>query len=129
MSESNSPQDSIAIKRAKCDSLSIYEITEWELEIIKRWWSDILLNIWIALISLFASFLVTLLTVDIASDRKYNFFLFFCIITLAGGVILMILRRRGRNDFKLTIQKIEKRMKEEEKKDISMDAQAIVLGE
>lgn len=121
-------ESSINIKRGKCDSLNIYEVTEWELEIIKRGSpNSIFLNFSIALLSLAISFLTTLITVNIESDRIFYIFVILCTIGFIVWIILLILWIIAENDFKKTIKKIEERIWNEEKEDISDNNESIIL--
>lgn len=102
------------IKKGTVDSLTIYEITEGELETIQRGSpSSTYLNFSIFLISIATSFLVTLLTVDKISDRLFDIF---CIITVIGfivGLILFVIWFRTKNDIDTVLKKIKERVKEE----------------
>ncbi|MCT4214971.1 hypothetical protein HZP46_05735 [Elizabethkingia anophelis] len=110
-------KDSIGVKRAKLDSLKIYEITEKELDTLEKGSGDSLfLNFAISLFSIFISFLIVLLTVDFFYDDKddlvIKFIIFICltIITLLGSIICFIAWYRNKGDFKTTLQEIKNRM-------------------
>ncbi|MCK9612346.1 MAG: hypothetical protein PHR81_03180 [Bacteroidales bacterium] len=111
-SQENLSDEKLKIKRHKFDSLTIYEVSESELEIIEKGSpSSIYLNFAIFLISVAASFLVSLLTSDYTN--KQNTFIVFLVITIVGfmiGIFLIILWLRTKNDFDQTIKKIKDRV-------------------
>lgn len=102
------------IKKGKVDSLTIYEVTESELETIERGSpNSTYFNIGIALISTAISFFVTLLTVDLS--HRPRLFIVFTLITIVGGLlgsILLVLWWRTKNDVDIVLKKIRDRMKE-----------------
>ena len=110
-------KESIGVKRAKLDSLKIYEITEKELDTLEKGSGDSLfLNFAIFLFSIFISFLIVLLTVDFFYNDKddliVKFIIFVCLtgISLIGSIICFIAWYRNKGDFKQTIQEIKNRM-------------------
>ena len=102
------------IKKGKVDSLTIYEVTEGELETIERGSpNSTFFNIGIALLTTASSFLVTLFTVELS--QKPNLFIVFTLITIVGfivGGILMILWWRTKNDVDIVLKRIKDRMEE-----------------
>jgi amino acid transporter len=104
-----------AIKKGKVDSLTIYEITDGELDTIERGSpNSTFFNIGIALISIAISFLVSLVTVDLTLSR--NLFTVFTIVTVVSfvvGVVLMILWVKTKNDVDEVLKKIRDRIKED----------------
>lgn len=113
-------KDSIGVKRAKLDSLKIYEITEKELDTLEKGSGDSLfLNFAISLFSIFISFIIVLLTVDFFYDDKddliIKFIIFICLtgISLIGSIICFIAWYRNKGGFKSTIQEIKSRMEVE----------------
>jgi hypothetical protein len=110
-----SPESSyVRIRRGKCDSLDIYEVTEWELEILKRWSTNwLFLNLCIAFISIAVSIGTTLLTVDFtSSDKKFYIFVIVLVWTSLAWVILGVIWYKWSDDFKDTLEKIEKRIQD-----------------
>lgn len=100
----------IQIDRARLDSITVYEVTEDELSIIESGApSSNYLNLSIALLSVFVSFLLTLLTVKIEDDRTFNFFLFIAIATLIVGVVLLIVWLRSNKSSRNIFNKIRAR--------------------
>ena len=104
--------EKVKVKRHKFDSLTIYEVSESELDTIEKGSpSSIYLNFAIFLLSIAASFLASLLTNDYSN--KQNTFIVFLLITIVGFVIggfLIILWFRIKNDFDQTIKKIKDRV-------------------
>lgn len=80
------------IRRGRFDKLTIYEISDSELEILERGSpGSIYLNFAIFLLSLAISFTVTLLITKIESNRTYTLFV---VVTVAGyiiGTLLLLL--------------------------------------
>lgn len=108
----NLSDEKVKVKRHKFDSLTIYEISESELDTIEKGSpSSIYLNFAIFLISIAASFLASLLTNDYSNIQ--NTFIVFLLITIVGFIIggfLIILWLRTKNDFDQTIKKIKDRI-------------------
>ncbi|WP_321343438.1 hypothetical protein [uncultured Draconibacterium sp.] len=104
--------ENLKIKRHKFDSLTLFEISEAELEIIEKGSpSSIYLNFSIFLISVAVSFLISILTNDYTD--KQNAYIVFLVITIIGfiiGIFLIILWLRTKNDFDETIKKIKQRI-------------------
>ena len=103
------------IKKGKVDSLTIYEITDGELETIERGSpNSTFFNIGIALLSIAISFSVTLATVELTLRPKL--FIVFTIVTVVGfivGLVLMILWIKTKNDVDQVLKKIRDRIKED----------------
>jgi hypothetical protein len=111
--QENSPSDGeLKINRHKVDYLTLYEITESELEIIENGTpSSLYLNFAIFLLSMAVSFMTSLLTVDY--EGKQTLFLIFLVLTILGfiiGVFLIILWWWTKQDFNKTIQRIKNRI-------------------
>lgn len=84
------------IKRGSLTSLSIYEVTDYELDILESGGpSSLYLNFSIFLISIGVSFFITLMTTEIPKEKTYNFFLVSTILSLIIGVILLIIWRKS----------------------------------
>lgn len=104
-------KDEIKIVRGKVDSLSVYEITDNELETLERGSpNSILLNFAIFLFTIGVSFLVNLLAVDIESIKLYVTFLVLTVIGILGGLILLIIWFRARRSISGVIKKIKGRI-------------------
>lgn len=102
------------IKRARVDSLNLYEVTDGELELIEKGSpSSIYLNFAVALLSMAVSFLIALLTAKIESLHVFCIFIIICASGFIFGIILFVLWYRNRNDFVQTIKRIKDRLKTE----------------
>ncbi len=101
------------IKRGRVDSLNIFEITEEELNTIEKGsTTSLYLNFAIFLLSIAASFLISLLTSDF-KDKLFTFTIF-CVVTAVGfviGLILLIMWFREKDKFKEVIKIIRQRIK------------------
>jgi pilus assembly protein TadC len=120
--QQDSGLDSVKVRRGKVDSLSLYEVTESELQDLERGGpASLFLNFAIFLLSTAVSFLVALLSTDI---KLTNIFIVFVLVTLVGfvgGGILLLIWNRSRQSTKEIIQRIKDRMPKEYPADL--DAQ------
>jgi hypothetical protein len=81
-----------AVRRARYGQLTIYEISEDELELLERGSPDsLLLNFSIFALSVCVSFLIALLTTTIPSDRTFIVFVVVTAVAALGGVVLFCL--------------------------------------
>lgn len=102
------------IRRARFDSLSLYEISEEELNSLEKGSTEsILLNFAIFTISIALGFFIPLITTPILSDRTYYTFVIITILGFLSGIILIVLWLRERKSSKSVCRKIRARMKEE----------------
>ena len=113
--DSNNEGELVKVKRARYDSLELFEVSENELSIIERGSpSSTYMNFSIFLLSIALSFLTTLLTIDF--KEKQNLFIIFTIICVLGfmvGIFLTIIWFMSKNEFDDVLKKIRKRMKED----------------
>jgi len=113
-SEKQSDEKGPKIKKGKVDSLTIFEISEGELETIERGSpNSTFLNFSIFLLSTAISFLTTLMTVDLKD--KPQLFTIFMLITIVGFVVggfLFLLWWRTKNDVDKVIKRIKDRVRE-----------------
>lgn len=101
----------IKIVRGKVDSLSLYEITDNELETLEKGSpSSTYLNFSIFLLSVGFSFLVCLLTVKTESMKIYATFMIFTVIGILVGIILLVLWYRERRSMSEVIKRIKDRI-------------------
>lgn len=99
------------ILRGAFDSLSLYEITDYELEILEQGSpSSTFLNFAIAFSSIGLSFLATLLTVKIESIFVFVIFVILAVIGLAAALVLLVLWRKTRSSVKALVKKIKARV-------------------
>jgi hypothetical protein len=83
-------EQQIKIIRGRVDSMSLYEITENELNILENGPpSSIYLNFAIFLLSIAISFLVSLLTTTITSERTFLVFVVITVASFISGFILL----------------------------------------
>lgn len=107
--------DKISVNKAKLDSLDIYEISEDELEKLGSGGSDnIFLNFAIFALSMGTSFLITLFTITITSQRLFVIFLVITILGFFVGIILLILWGKSKVSLEKLINKIKGRMKKKD---------------
>lgn len=101
------------IKKGKVDSLTIYEVTEGELETIERGSPNSnLLNFGIALTTTALSFLTTLLTINITDIRLFIVFTIITVVGLIVGLILLFLWYRTKSSVDEVFKKIRDRIRE-----------------
>ena len=113
MSTQNQVQDEFApaIRRARLDNLTIYEISEGELSIIEKGSPDsIYLTISIALITLAVSFLGSLLLTDIKSNAILFTFIAIVVVGFIAGIILLILWKQSSSSVADCVATIRRRL-------------------
>ncbi len=100
-----------AIRRATIRSLSIYEVSESELQTLERGSADsTLLTLGIALLSVALSFTATLTTVAIESIRTYAVFVVITVVGYVSGVVLLVLWAPHRRAVSECVRRIRDRM-------------------
>lgn len=99
----------------KLNDIEIFQVTAEQLdEIKKNSSSDLFLEIALCLISIFGSFLCSLLVVDfITYPKAYNTFLIVCCVTGLTSIIMFLLWWRTRQDKTQIIDKIKQQPVEE----------------
>ncbi len=103
-----------AMRRARLGTLTIYEISEVELEVIERGSPEsIFLNFAIFLLSAAISFSVALATTTISSDRTFLVFVVITVIGYLAGFLLLIIWWRSHRSTKTITQTIRKRLSAE----------------
>lgn len=101
----------IAIRRAKIDTLIIYEISEDELRMIEHGSPDsIYLTIAISLISFASAIFCSLLSTEIVSQTVMTTYVLIVIIGFVSGAILLILWKRTNSSVSACIAIIRKRL-------------------
>lgn len=101
MAENLLPDDSAqftpAIRWVPLGPLTVYHVTEQELDLLENGTPDaIYFSFAIFLLSTGSSFLATLLTADIHSQRLFNIFLIVTLFGLVGGLLLLVVFLRSR---------------------------------
>jgi hypothetical protein len=93
------------------DQLTIYDVTEAELEILERGSPDSLyLNFAIALLSTAVSFSAALATTTIPSDRTFQVFVILTTLGWVAGIVLLSLWFRTRQSVSAVAAAIRKRL-------------------
>jgi hypothetical protein len=112
MSTNQAPSEfAPAIRRARLDNLTIYEISEGELEIIERGSPDsIYLTISVALLTLAASFLGSLVLTDIKSNALLFSFIAIVVVGFVVGGILLLLWKRSSSSVAVCVAAIRRRL-------------------
>lgn len=88
----------LRIVRGTLGSLSLYEITDYELELLEQGSpSSTYLNFAIMFSSIGLSFLATLLTVDIPVGYAFTIFVVLTVVGLGAAAVLFVLWRRTRS--------------------------------
>jgi hypothetical protein len=99
------------IRRARFERLTIYEVSDGELDTLERGSPDALyLNIAIALLSVAVSLTVTLATTSGLDAKLYTFFAVCTVVGWVGGTILLLLWRRSRGKVVHCAQVIRNRL-------------------
>lgn len=113
--DSNKEGEIVKVKRARYDSLELFDVSENELTIIERGSpSSTYLNFAIFLLSIAISFLTTLLTVDLKQNQTlFTVFTVICVLGFMVGLFLIIIWYRSKNEFYEVLKKIRDRMKQE----------------
>lgn len=113
--DSNKEGEIVKVKRARYDSLELFEVSENELTIIERGSpSSTYLNFAIFLLSIAISFLTTLLTVNLKENQTlFTVFTVICVLGFMVGLFLIIIWYRSKNEFDEVLKKIRNRMKQE----------------
>jgi hypothetical protein len=107
----NVGDNEVSIVRGKVDSLSLYEITDHELDVLEKGSpSSIYLNFSIFLASIGASFLITIFSVEIHDDRVFISFVIFAAIGAIGGLFLLILWYNLKSSVSDVVEKIKGRI-------------------
>ncbi len=103
-----------AIHRARLDKLSIFEVSESELETLERGSPDSLfLNLAIFVLSVAISFSITVATTTIASTRTFIVFVVVTIVGYIAGITFGLLWWRSHKSVKSVIKQIRSRLPSE----------------
>ena len=105
------------IRRGRVDSLTLFEITDYELDVLSRGSpSSIFINFAIFFLSTAISFLIALLTVTITSDRVFQVFVIIVVLGFISGGVLFCLWLRNRKAMSAIIKRIRQRIPPDETK-------------
>ena len=109
--KSHSPDVRVQVLRGRLQSLSIYEVTVDELTVLEAGPSNgTYLNLAIALLSVSASFLTTLLTVKFESDRRFYVFVLVTLVGFAAGLVLAVVWWRTKSTIDAVLARIRGRV-------------------
>jgi hypothetical protein len=101
----------LRIIRGPIDSLSLYEITDYELELLEQGSpSSTHFNFAIFFVSIGLSFLTTLLTVEIKSIYIFSVFTVLTVVGILAALVLFQLWRRTRSKTRDLCKKIRARV-------------------
>jgi hypothetical protein len=99
-----------AIHRVPLDKLTIFEITESELEALERGSPEsIYLNLGVGVISIAVSFSIALATTNIESVKTFCFFVIVTVIGYLAGLTFGLLWWQSRRSLKTVAQEIRRR--------------------
>jgi hypothetical protein len=99
------------IRRARFERLTIYEVSEAELDILERGSPDsIYLNFAIFLLSVAISLTAALLTATIASNAIFVIFVVCTVVGYTGGLLLLVVWRKNRSSVSDCMETIRKRL-------------------
>ena len=108
LSESES---GLRIQRGRVDSIIIYEITESELSTLEAGTpTGLLFDLFLCLLTLGISFIVTITTTQITSDRLFSVYTILAIAATIASVICLCLWLRYRKSTKTVIKGIKNRV-------------------
>ncbi len=113
MANNNDTEGSVSLRiiRGPLDSLSLYEITDYELSIMEEGTpSSTFLNFAIFFFSIGASFFTTLCTVTLPINSIYVIFVVLTATGLSASVVLFVLWYRARSKVTDLIKKIKARV-------------------
>ena len=105
-------ESSPTIRHAKVDSLIIYEVTESELESLEKGSpNSSYLNLSIAFLALSFSFLASVLTTKIESDRIFTIFIVIIFLGFFIGISFLIVWFKANSSVVSVSKKIKDRLK------------------
>ena len=109
--DDNTGQNELKIKRARFESISLYEITDHELDLLERGTPNSTnLNLAILCLSVGSSFLATLLTTKVDSETVFIIFVVMVVFGIGVGVVLMVIWFTKRSELADLVKRIRNRM-------------------
>lgn len=119
MTDPNNNNSDIEINRGRLGSITVYDVTEDELEILENGSpNSIYLNFAIGLTSIGVSFFITIFATEIKNIKTYVVFWVIAVITTLAGVVLFVVWRRSNKGMKNVIKRIRDRFKPSKSKEI-----------
>ena len=114
--EGTTGQKEVRIVRGRVDSLSLYEITDHELDVLEKGSpGSLYLNFGIFLLSIGASFLSTLLTVDIQPSKIFIVCVVVSVVGILGGSFSILLWYKVKSEVSSVVEKIKRRIIEQDR--------------
>lgn len=111
MTSATQAQGDPKIQRGRVDSITIYEVTESELTKLEAGTpTGYLFDLFLALVVLGVSFILTLTTTTITSDRLHSFYSLLVLAALIGAAICFCIWLKCRKSLSMTIKQIKKRV-------------------
>lgn len=99
------------IRRARIFQLTVYDVTDSELEILERGAPEALyLNFSIFLLSSALSFTVSLFTASVSNSNIFTVIVVFTVVAYLGGIFLLLMWRQSRTSVTKCIENIRKRL-------------------
>jgi hypothetical protein len=99
------------IVRGRVGSLSLYEITDYELDVLAAGSpNSVYLNFGVFFLSIGLSFLASLFSATFQSDRRYTVFLVVAVVGLALGLVLLVVWARSKSRVDDVIKRIKERV-------------------
>ena len=119
----NSGEESVEIRRGRFGSLSLYEVTEHELDILKQGTPlSLLLTVGISLCTIGISFFIALLTAPIKTNSTiFVVFISIIVCSFTSSFVFICWWYSNRQSVSSVIEKIKSRMLAEEEKRIIQD--------
>lgn len=109
--ENEQTSSGVKINRGKLGSISLYEVTEDELDLLERGSpNSTYLNFAIGLFSVGISFFVSIFSTKIDDIKVYVVFWVVALITTIGGVVLFVVWRQANKATESVIQRIKNRL-------------------
>lgn len=99
------------IVRGRVGSLSLYEITDYELDVLATGSpNSVYFNFAVFFLSVGLSFLTTLLSATFSSERRFTVFLVIAALGIAIGLVLLVVWARTRSRVDDVITRIKERV-------------------
>lgn len=112
----NTQQFTSEIITPKTHKVIVYFVNEPELSVLERGsTSSLFLTFGLSLFSIFCSFLIVLLSTNIASDRVFDVFVIITSVSLISSVILLVFWKKSTDEIAKIIQTIKERFPEGER--------------
>lgn len=101
----------LEVRRARYQSLTLYEVDEAELSTLERGSGESLyLNLAVSLLSVGITLAATLLSASFSSQKAWLVFVVVAVVSLTAGGILLVLWLRSRQSVKQCSESIRRRL-------------------